>query len=369
VPAGRKGDHGEEVEERSKGRWANPSLLTAVLAAGLFASVTLAVLLGPVPISPATVWKVALHETLGLFAPDWSAAQGQIVWQIRFPRVLLAAVVGAGLAVVGTTLQALVRNPLADPFVLGGSSGASVGAVLVIGAGFSAFGVYSLSVAAFLGALGAFALVVVLARGPGGAVSPVRLVLSGVAVSYALSGLTNFMIFRTEDSDQVRSVLFWMLGSLGGARWEYLTAPALVLLAGSFLLVLQARSLNSLLMGEESAANLGVDTGAFRKQLVVLTALLTGAMVAVSGSIGFVGLVMPHVVRLLVGSDHRRVLPVAVLLGATFLVWVDVLARTAVAPEELPVGVVTSLIGAPFFVWLMRRKANANAGALGGGGA
>jgi iron complex transport system permease protein len=341
--------------------------LVLALLAGLFVSLTLAVIVGPVPISPLTVWRIALYKTTGLFGADWSVAQEQIVWQIRFPRVLLAAVVGAGLAVVGATLQAVVRNPLADPFILGGSSGASVGAVLVIIAGLSVFGVYSLSVAAFLGATGAFVLVFVLARGAGGTVSPVRLVLSGVAVSYALSAVTSFLIFRAEDSDQIRSVLFWMLGSLGGARWEYLTAPAVVLLLGSLYLVLRARELNALLVGEESAATLGVDTARFRKELLVLTGLLTGAMVAVSGSIGFVGLMMPHIVRLLVGSDHRRVLPVCVLVGGIFLVWVDVLARTAVAPEELPVGVVTSLIGAPFFVWLMRRKANA-ANAFGGGG-
>jgi len=339
-------------------------LLLALLA-GLLASLTLAVIIGPVPISPATVWQIAIYKTTGLFGGDWSVAREQIVWQIRLPRVLLAAVVGAGLAVVGATLQAVVRNPLADPFILGGSSGASVGAVLVLIAGLSAFGIYSLSVAAFLGATGALVLVFVLAGGAGGAVSPVRLILSGVAVSYALSAVTSFLIFRAEDSEQIRSVLFWMLGSLGGARWEYLTAPAAVLLLGSVYLVLRARELNALLVGEESAATLGVDTSRFRRELLVLTGLLTGAMVAVSGAIGFVGLMMPHVVRLLVGSDHRRVLPVCVLLGGIFLVWVDVLARTVVAPEELPVGVVTSLIGAPFFVWLMRRRTKA----FGGGGA
>ncbi len=341
--------------------------LLLLLLAGLVVSITLAVTIGPVEISPLTVWQIAFHKTTGLFAADWSMSQEQIVWQIRFPRVLLAAVVGAGLAVVGATLQAVVRNPLADPFILGGSSGASVGAVLVLIAGLHAFGVYSLSVAAFLGATGAFVLVFVLARGAGGTVSPVRLILSGVAVSYVLSAVTSFMIFRAEDSNQIRSVLFWMLGSLGGARWEYLTVPAVVLLTGSFYLVLRARELNALLVGEESAATLGVDTSRFRRELLVLTGLLTGTMVSVSGSIGFVGLMMPHVVRLLVGSDHRRVLPVCVLLGGIFLIWVDVLARTAVAPEELPVGVVTSLIGGPFFIWLMRRKAGA-AKAFGGGG-
>lgn len=334
--------------------------VTVALLLGLLAfSVTAAVTIGPVPVPAIQVWKISLEQAVGLgIPPDWSAAQEQIVWQIRLPRVLLAAVVGAGLAVVGTTLQVLVRNPLADPFILGGSSGASVGAVLVIVVGFSAFGVYSLSVAAFLGALSAFALVFALAHQRGRA-SPVRLVLSGVAVSYALSGVASFLVFQAEDSNQVRSALFWMLGSLGGARWEYLAAPALALGLGTAALMAQARALNALLVGEETAATLGVDTGRLRRGLLVLTALLTGVMVAVSGGIGFVGLVMPHAVRLLVGADHRRVLPLAVILGAIFLVWVDVLARTALAPEELPIGVVTSLIGAPFFLWLLHRRPHA----------
>lgn len=338
------------------------SALVAALVGLLMVSVTLAVMIGPVAIPASRVWQIAWHHVAGLgVSADWTAAQDQIVWQIRFPRVLLAVVVGAGLAVVGAILQALVRNPLADPFILGGSSGASVGAVLVILFGLSVFGVYSLSVAAFLGALGAFVLVFAFAR-QSGRTSPVRLILAGVAISYALSGATSFLIFRAEDSNQIRSVLFWMLGSLGAAKWEYLTIPALALVAGTVFLMLQARPLNALLVGEETAMTLGVNTNRFRKQLLALTALLTGVMVAVSGSIGFVGLMMPHIVRLLVGSDHRRVLPVTVLLGAIFLVWVDVLARVAVAPEELPVGVVTSFLGAPFFLWLMRRKARAFGG-------
>lgn len=340
------------------------SVVLPVLFLGLFASVTLATIVGPVWISPLTVWKVALHEATGFLQPDWSAAEGQIVWQIRLPRVLLAAVVGAGLSVVGTALQAAVRNPLADPFVLGGSSGASVGAVLVIVVGVQVFGVYSLEVAAFAGASAAFVLVLALARPPGGHASPLRLILAGVAVSYALSAVTSFLVLRADDPEEVRSVLFWTLGSLSGARWEYLTLPAAALITGTALLLAQSRSLNALLVGEESAVALGVETGRFRRNLLVLCGLLTGTMVAVSGTIGFVGLMVPHMVRLVVGADHRRVLPAAALSGAILLVWVDVVARTVISPEEMPIGVVTSLVGAPFFLWLMRRKR----GAFGGEG-
>lgn len=329
---------------------------------GLLASMTLAVMIGPVDMSPLTVWKIVVHESTGLLESDWSLVQQQIVWNIRMPRALLAAIVGAGLAVVGATLQAAVRNPLADPFLLGGSSGASVGAVLVIVSGLSVFGVYSLSIAAFLGSLAAFAIVFVLAH-QGGRVWPLRLILSGVAVSYVFSAITNFIVFRADDAEQVRSAQFWMLGGLGGASWEQLKVTAIVLVGGTVFLILQARSLNSLLVGDQTATTLGVDTSRLRRMLLVLTALVTGVMVAVSGGIGFVGLMVPHMVRLLVGSDHRRLLPLTLLLGAVFLVWADVAARSIVAPAELPIGVVTSLIGGPFFIWLMSRQSRSLQGA------
>ena len=334
-------------------------LLLAALGAGLAATVTAAVAVGPVPIPPGQVWRIVLHQLAPEPAPAaWPAAHEQIVWQVRLPRVLLGGLVGAGLAVVGTTLQALVRNPLADPYVFGITSGASVGAVTVILLGVSAFGTYSLAAAAFLGALAAFALVVLLA-GQGGAAAPARLVLAGVAVAYALSAVTSFLVFQASQGGEegaARSVLFWLLGGLGAARWSYLGLPAAAILGGTAVLLLHARPLNALLAGDETAVSLGVDARRVRRRLFALAALLTGVIVAVSGGIGFVGLAMPHAVRLLVGPDHRRVLPTAALLGAAFLIWVDVAARTAVAPQELPIGVITSLCGAPLFAWLLRRR-------------
>lgn len=326
------------------------------LAALLLLSVTLAVMLGPVPIAPGMVWRVALHRLApGLVTPDWEAFQQNIVWAIRFPRVLLGGLVGAGLAVVGATMQALVRNPLADPYLLGVSSGASLGAVAVILLGLSWCGIFSLSVAAFLGALIAFVAVYLLAQ-QDGRLTTGRLILSGVAVSYVFAALTNLLIYNADDGEEVKSVVFWMLGSLGGARWDYLGLPAMALILGTLYLALRARWLNALSMGEETAATLGVDTSRFRQQIFALTALLTGTLVAVSGGIGFVGLMLPHILRLLVGADHRRLLPVAALAGAIFLIWVDVLARVVVAPQELPIGIITALLGAPFFIWLMRRS-------------
>lgn len=325
------------------------------LAGALIASITAAVVIGPVPIAPGKVWQIAVHHVVpGLVEPNWSTAEDQIVWQVRFPRVFLAALVGAGLSVVGTALQALVRNPLADPYIFGITSGASVGAVAVILLGVSAFGVYSLSASAFLGALAALVLVFAIAQ-KDGQLNPMRLVLGGVAVSYVLSAVTSFMVFQA-GPEKTRSVVFWLLGGLGAARWSFLAMIFGIVVLGTGYLIAQARSLNALLLGDESAASLGVDVGRFRKLVFALSALMTGAMVAVSGGIGFVGLMIPHISRLLVGSDHRRVLPVAALIGATFLVWADVAARTITAPDELPIGVITALVGGPFFLWLLRRR-------------
>ncbi|MFF8606713.1 FecCD family ABC transporter permease [Streptomyces sp. NPDC015346] len=286
-----------------------------------------------------------------------------IVWELRFPRALLAAVVGAGLSAVGVAVQAMVRNALADPFVLGISSGAAVGAnaVLLFGA-LGALGIWALSSAAFLSALLAMTLVYAIARTPRG-LTPMRLVLTGSAMYYGFSAVTTFMVFAAEHGEAARSAMMWMLGSLGGANWASLPIAAGAVLAGLVHLALSARRLNALAMGDETAAALGVDAGRLRKELFVVSAAVTGAVVAVSGAIGFVGLMVPHGVRMLVGADHRRVLAVAPLVGAVLMIWVDILSRLVMAPTELPVGVLTAVIGVPCFVLLMRRRSYSFGGA------
>jgi iron complex transport system permease protein len=332
----------------------------------LLLSITTAVSLGPVPIPFKSVWKIALSQfpVIGDYIiSDWTQAQKHIVWDIRFPRVLLGTIVGAGLAVVGVAMQALVRNPLADPYILGVSSGASVGATLVIIFGaFKLFGQYALSAAAFSGALLSIILVFLLAQA-GGRIAPVRLLLSGIALSAVLNAVTSFIVMSAPREEGIRNALFWMMGSLTGARWGYLTIPTLAVIVGIVFLLLQSRALNAMLMGEETAGTLGVNTDLFNKSLVITTALLTGVIVAVSGAIGFVGLMMPHIVRVIVGSNHYRVLPVSALAGAIFITWSDVLARLIIAPEELPIGIITAMCGGPFFIWLLRR----NAYSFGGG--
>ncbi|MFH8619923.1 FecCD family ABC transporter permease [Streptomyces sp. NPDC017979] len=336
--------------------------LLSVFALALPLSVVCAVAIGASGIG----WGRALsHLWAGLTGgtiPADRVAEYTIVWELRFPRAVLAAVVGAGLSAIGVAVQAMVRNALADPFVLGISSGAAVGAnaVMIFGA-FGALGVWALSGAAFVSALLAMALVYAIAGSAQG-LTPVRLVLTGTAMYYGFSAITTFMVFAAEHGEAARSAMMWLLGSLGGANWDAVPIAACAVLAGLVHLGLSARRLNALAMGDETCAALGVDADRLRRELFVVCAAVTGAVVAVSGAIGFVGLMVPHAVRMLVGADHRKVLLLAPLMGAVLLVWVDVLSRVLLAPTELPVGVLTAVIGVPCFVVLMRRRGYAFGG-------
>jgi iron complex transport system permease protein len=319
-------------------------------------AITAAAMVGTADIGAREVWQiVAAHVIPGADAPDAAVHHDAIVWGIRLPRALLAAVVGAALGVVGATLQGVVRNPLADPAILGGSSGAALGAVTVLLLGWTPLGTWSLIAAAFAGSLAGYLLALTLAS-RAGTLSPVRLVLAGVAISYLLGALANLLVATSDNPNRVRSVVFWQLGSLASAQWKTLAAPAAILAAGTAALLLHARTLNALLAGDETAASLGIRPERARRRLVAIAALLTAAAVALSGTIAFVGLVVPHAVRLVVGSDHARLLPLTALCGAVFLVAVDIAARTVIAPQELPIGVLTALIGAPLFSALCRRR-------------
>ncbi len=305
--------------------------------------------IGSVSIPLGDAWAVITGHLTGNTA-GLDPVSDQILWQYRVPRVVLAALCGAGLSVAGVVLQALVANPLADPYVLGISSGASVGAVLVLTAGVGTLGVSS---AAFLGAAASVAVVFALGQQRGRLV-PTRLVLVGVAVGYVLSALTSYIQLRA-NPNELKSVMFWLLGSVAGARWEQLGLVSAVVLITVASLMLYGRRLNALVTGEESATSLGVDVRRARVGLLLTSSLLTGTLIAVAGGVGFVGLMIPHLVRLLVGADHRRVLPLAALGGALYLVLVDLLARTVDSPNELPLGIFTAAFGAPFFLWLLRR--------------
>ncbi|WP_229711925.1 FecCD family ABC transporter permease [Streptomyces daqingensis] len=328
-----------------------------VLLALLLVSVVVAIGLGTAVVTPGdTAWYLWAALTGGKIGAS-EATTYQIVWEIRTPRVLLAALVGAGLSTVGVAVQAMVRNALADPYVLGVSSGASVGAVgVTVTGGLAVLGVYAVSAGAFLGALAASAMVYAAAASRAG-MSPLRLILTGVAMALGFQAVMSVIIYLVPNSEATSTVLYWTMGSFGAVTWAALPAVAAAVLLGLVVLRRYGRALDVMALGDETAASLGVDPDRHRKQLLVLISLVTGAMVAVSGAISFVGLVMPHLVRMVVGSTHARVLAVSPLVGAVFMVWTDLVARTLVAPRELPLGVITALVGVPVFVTLMRRKA------------
>lgn len=331
-------------------------LLLLALLAALLLSCVLSLGFGPAPVPAEVVGQILLHKLFGLGAVNqtWTAGQEHIVWLIRAPRMLLGALVGAGLALTGAVLQAVTRNPLADPHLLGVTSGATLGAVIVVLHVGEIIGVLTLPLAAFIGAMLSMFMVLLIASRSGRLDSD-RLLLCGIAVSFVMMALANLLLFLG-DHRASSAVMFWMLGGLGLARWELLGIPALSVLIGLILLLAMARALNALMAGEQTAVTLGQNARHVRIKVFLIASLMTGVMVAISGSIGFVGLMVPHIARRLVGAEHRRLLPVCVLLGSLFLIWVDVAARTLIAPEDLPIGVATAAIGGLFFIGLMRKK-------------
>lgn len=334
---------------------AHAAVFVLVSLAVLAASVTVAIAVGAVPVSAGTVWGIVANKLVpGLVEVDWSRGNEAIVWDIRFPRALLAALVGSGLALVGASLQAVTRNPLADPHLLGISSGGAFGAILALLHTGLFLGPLTVPAMAFAGALAATVVVLAVARAAG-ATSADRLVLAGVAVSFIVMALANMLIFLG-DPRAAHTVVFWMLGGLGLAQWSQLVYPLAILLVCGSWLRWRAPALNAMTIGDETAATLGIPVKLFRLETFAVSALITGVMVAFSGIIGFVGLMVPHIARMIVGGDYRRVLPVSAVLGAVFLLWADVAARTVMAPEDMPIAIVTGFVGGIFFVWLLGRR-------------
>ncbi len=339
----------ERTTARRTGFWA------AITAAALLASILVAVTIGPADISLGEVARsiatnLGLGDLLNLDAP--ARLVDAMVWQLRLPRVLTAAAVGAGLAICGVVMQSLTRNPLADPYLLGLSSGASLGAasVLILGAA------VLLPVAAFVGATAALAATLALAAASGrGGLAPTRTVLAGLAVGQLAAAATSFIIFWSARGDQAREILAWLMGSVAGATWTSVAVAGGAVLVLGTALAATGSLLDAFTFGDTAAAALGVPVQRVRWTLLVGVALLTGALVSQSGSIGFVGLILPHGVRLLVGARHRALLPLSALAGGTFLVWADTLARTVFAPREIPVGIITAALGAPVFAALLWR--------------
>ncbi|MFD3946154.1 FecCD family ABC transporter permease [Streptomyces sp. NPDC058579] len=335
------------------GRSAAAQVVLFLLAAGaLVGSVAAAVRIGVADVGWADLGRV-IGSHLGLDVLPLAPLVDSLIWDLRLPRVLMAALVGASLAVCGAVLQAVTRNALADPYLLGVSSGASTGAVtvVVLGVGASTLGVTG---GALAGALLSFGLLLVLLRRTG--LDSVRIVLTGVVVGQLFTALTSLVLMASADADTTRAVTHWLLGSMAPARWDTVAVCAIVAPLGLAAAWLCSNALDGLAFGTDTAASLGIGVRRTRMFLLVVTAALTAVAVATVGAIGFVGLIVPHGVRFLVGPLHRVLLPYAALAGAVFLVWTDALARIAFAPREVPVGVITALLGVPLFLLVLRKR-------------
>lgn len=340
--------------------WQRQFLILLLLAL-LGLTVIICTTIGPAGIGFTDVLTMLLRRIpwLGSLIPrgDWPENYETIVFQMRLARVILAALVGAGLAASGVVLQGLFVNPMADPYILGISQGAALGATaaMMSGIGLQALGIYAVPLIAFGGGLGTSIVVYNLAR-VGNRVQMSTLLLAGIAVGLFLSAITSYIMITS--GQNVHQILFWMIGGFSGRSWNHVKVLLPYFIVGYSLMRLYARKLNIILLGEEPAQHLGIDVERMKKILLVAATLTTASAVSVSGVIAFVGLIVPHAVRLVVGPDHGVLLPASALTGAIFLIVADALARTAAAPEEIPVGIITALCGGPFFIYLLRKKNN-----------
>ncbi len=291
----------------------------------------------------------------GFSSGKWELVDENIILKLRLPRVILGMIVGATLALCGVTMQALVGNSLADPYILGVSNGAATFATLgMLFGSFSFLGIYSLPISAFIGATITMVVVYVLSR-ENGRMNITKLLLIGVVISMIMGGFTSVIKLSAPNALGLHNTEFWMAGSLASARWDYIKLPFITLILSMSFLMINYRGLNLILLGEDTAVSLGINVSLLQKGLILVASLMAGVTIAVSGTIGFIGLMVPHFTRLLVGGDHKKVLPISALLGGILVVWVDVIARIIIAPEELPVGVLTAIIGGPVFIFILRK--------------
>jgi iron complex transport system permease protein len=344
-------------------------LIFIILCAALFVSVVFTVSIGAVKIAPDTVYRMLYTQLTAGNAIDsglWTRAQYHIVWDIRLPRVFMGVAAGAGLAMCGAAMQALVLNPIADPFILGVSSGASAGAALALLSSLSFYGGASLvSLMAFLGALLASALVYSMSRVGGGfRILPVALLLSGTAINAVMGAVTSLLIFLAKSPESIATVYYWQMGSIASAQWKTLPLPLIAVGAGGVGFCLCAAHFNLMMLGDEDAAALGIHVNRFRTAMMFVVAFMVASLVSVTGVIGFIGLMVPHLVRMLFRtSDNLIIIPGSALLGALYLIWADTGARRSFGSTEVPLGIITACVGAPFFVFLLIRRRMTGQGA------
>lgn len=329
-----------------------------ILIVLLIMSIMIAVTIGSADISIHEVYKVIGYKLFNIraFSEYASGPVHDVIWLIRLPRVILAVAIGMGLAVSGVIMQAIVKNPIADPYVLGISSGASLGATLAImlGIGIS-FGTNSIGIMAFIGAL-IISFAVMFIANLGGNATSSKLVLAGMALSSVSSAFSSFIIYISDNITGMKDVTYWLMGSLGGANWENIVIVLPIMIIATLFFWSRYRNLNLMLLGDEVSITLGTDLHKSRHIYLVITAIMIGFAVYSSGTIGFVGLIIPHIVRLLFGTDHKKLVPISALLGAIFLIWADVAARSIIPNSEMPIGILVSIIGAPCFLYLMIKK-------------
>ncbi len=320
-------------------------------ALGIFVAL-MSIRFGSLPLSTEQVTTVFWDRLHGKAPSDPLA--DEIVWELRFPRVATAALVGIALSISGATLQTLVRNPVADPYILGTGPGASMGAIIVmLTPGATVLAKVGVPLGAFIGAMGALLAVMILGQRQG-TLSPTRMVLAGVAIGYLCNAFSSYLQLRANPV-RLNGVLHWLLGSFGGSDWDGLLIPSVLITASTLVILFQIRGMNAMLFGEDTARHLGVNVRALRMLLLVLSSILTGAAVSLAGGVAFIGLLVPHIGRLLVGAVHERLLPFCILAGALLMVGVDLISRTINAPSEMPVSIFTAILGVPFFLWLLRK--------------
>ncbi len=347
---------GPELELTLKNRFLGKS--TLVLFLSLLAIMLMATAIGAVDVPLFTTIKIMVNQLPFLSFKGWSQSDEIIILTLRLPRVLLAGFIGGGLAVSGAVLQALFRNPMADPGIIGVSSGGALAAVIALATGFASIHPLALPAAAFLGSLGTLFLVYAIAARQGR--TPVNtLLLSGIAVGIFMSAVLSFILTRIDSATMLRELFFWLMGGLDGQGWTHVQVSFWPIFTGSFLLLFFSRDLNLLyLEGTSGAQALGMNVGLVQGALLILSAIITGTAVAFSGTVPFVGLIVPHVIRLVIGPNHLSLLPATFFLGGILLVSADLAARTLAAPEELRLGTITALIGVPFFLYLLQRGRN-----------
>lgn len=346
------------MQDKSKKRSNSFYLLAMiVLLVLLVLSIMASITFGNADISFKEVYSVVIYKLFHVESFNtFSDSVHDVVWLIRFPRVLMAVAVGMGLSVCGVIMQAVVKNPLADPYVLGISSGASLGATLAIMLGIGAFlGQNAVGVSAFLGAMGA-SFAVMFISGIGGRSNAGKLILAGMAISSVCSAFSSFVLYIANDKNAMSQVTFWTMGSLAGAKWEKVVVVLPVIIAGTLFFWTQYRNLNLMLLGDEVSITLGTDLHKVRNTYMIMSALMVGFAVYAAGMIGFVGLIIPHAIRMIFGTDHRKMIPLCALTGAVFLIWSDVACRVILPNSEMPIGILISIIGAPCFIYLMVRR-------------